>query len=94
MRLVGFAKVGHPGIMYAEGQRDQLLDWLREVKSWQWLALRVRIAVEPLEHCAENTERHGEWTEYEKISDSLEWLRMRGRENVLLDIGMGGSSVR
>jgi len=32
----------------------------------------------------------GEWTELEKISEALEWLRVRGREGLLLDIGMGG----
>jgi len=32
----------------------------------------------------------GEWTELEKISEALEWLRSRGREGLLLDIGMGG----
>lgn len=32
----------------------------------------------------------GEWTELEKISEALEWLRARGREGLLLDIGMGG----
>ena len=32
----------------------------------------------------------GEWVELEKISEALEWLRVRGREGLLLDIGMGG----
>jgi len=35
----------------------------------------------------------GEWTELEKISEALDWLRARGREALLLDIGMGGGSA-
>ncbi|KAL1412860.1 hypothetical protein Q8F55_000609 [Vanrija albida] len=40
LSLTGFSKVGHPGIYYAIGHRDDLEQWLREVKSWNWLALR------------------------------------------------------
>lgn len=48
LNLVGFSKIGHPGILYAQGGRDELGEWLREVKGWNWLALRVRVAVEPV----------------------------------------------
>lgn len=34
--------------MYAVGEKEDLTDWLREVKSWNWLALRVRVGVEPV----------------------------------------------
>lgn len=47
--LVGFSKTGHPGIMYASGRRDDLEQWLAEVKSWQWLALRVREPIQPMD---------------------------------------------
>lgn len=103
LSLVGFAKTGHPGIMYAIGSREDLEEWQREVKSWNWLALRVRVAPEPIP--AESAEDagggrgsasgarggkgRGEWAELEKLSDALEWMRIRGRERLLLDVGMG-----
>ncbi|KAL7423088.1 hypothetical protein Q5752_002387 [Cryptotrichosporon argae] len=48
LSLTGFSKVGHPGIYYAIGARADLDEWVREIKSWNWLALRVRVAIEPL----------------------------------------------
>lgn len=109
LSLVGFSKTGHPGIFYAIGTKDDLEEWIREVKSWNWLALRVRMTAEPIDDepdhgfeeevvgkGAENGARggkgRGEWIELVKISEALEWLRIRGREALLLDIGMGGGS--
>lgn len=89
--------------MYAIGTREDLEEWIREVKSWQWLALRVRMTAEPIEGDESGLENskgsesgarggkgRGEWVEVEKISEALEWLKVRGREGLLLDIGMGG----
>lgn len=104
LSLVGFAKRGHPGIYYATGTRDDLTEWIREVKSWNWLALRVRMTPEPIsgqeeletgrggEQGARGGKGRGEWVELEKISEALDWLKARGREDLLLDIGMGGAS--
>ena len=100
LSLVGFAKTGHPGIMYAIGTRQDLVEWIREVKSWQWLALRVRMTPEPLEGIelearrGQDGARHGkgrgEWVEIEKVGEALEWLRARGRdERLLTDFGIG-----
>jgi len=44
------------------------------------------------ENGARGGKGRGEWIELEKISEALEWLRIRGREALLLDIGMGGGS--
>lgn len=48
LNLVGFSKTGHPGIMYATGEKEEIDEWLVQVKSWNWLALRLRIACEPI----------------------------------------------
>ncbi|GMK53975.1 hypothetical protein CspeluHIS016_0105610 [Cutaneotrichosporon spelunceum] len=48
LSLTGFSKVGHPGVYYAIGEREDLEEWTREVKSWNWLALRVRVGIEPV----------------------------------------------
>jgi hypothetical protein len=101
LSLAGFSKTGHPGIMYAIGDHDDLVEWIKEVKSWQWLALRVRISAEPVECIALNSrgkedgarggKGRGEWTELEKVGEALEWLRARGREDILTDVGIGAS---
>ncbi|PFH48636.1 hypothetical protein AMATHDRAFT_49354 [Amanita thiersii Skay4041] len=44
----GFAKVGYPGVIYVEGERGRVEEFVANVKAMQWLALRVRF-VEPLE---------------------------------------------
>lgn len=99
LSLVGFAKVGHPGIIYAMGAREDLAEWVREVKSWQWLALRVRISPEPIDEAdvggkgrdsgARGGKGRGEWIEMEKVGDAVEWMRRRGREKLLTDLGIG-----
>ncbi|WWC96068.1 hypothetical protein V866_002935 [Kwoniella sp. B9012] len=106
LSLVGFSKTGHPGIMYAIGSLSDLEEWIREVKSWNWLALRVRVAPEPIpeeegvfekegkgkENGARGGKGRGEWVELEKINEALDWLRGRGqgRERILVDCGVGG----
>ena len=96
LKLVGFAKIGHPGIMYVEGEPEDVDEWLKEVKTWQWLALRVRVGSEPLDapRNDKGPARRGSWKEVEKIGEALEWLRDRGRESLLLDIGMGSGASR
>jgi hypothetical protein len=101
LNLVGFSKIGHPGILYAQGERDDLAEWLREVKSWNWLALRVRIAIEPVldESASAGTggengdkgdkKQRGDWRELDKLGEAMEWLAIRGREDILIDAGVG-----
>lgn len=48
LNLVGFSKTGHPGILYAMGEKEDIEEWLDQVKSWNWLALRIRVACEPV----------------------------------------------
>lgn len=106
LSLTGFSKVGHPGVYYAVGTPENLKEWLKEVKSWNWLNLRVRVGVEPIptefeerstvqdenrgkEDGARGGLGRGHWIELEKISDALAWMRDRGREEMLTDIGIG-----
>ncbi|OCF43560.1 hypothetical protein I317_02578 [Kwoniella heveanensis CBS 569] len=93
LSLTGFSKTGHPGIMYAIGERSDLEEWIREVKSWNWLALKVRITPEVIpdeegredpstrskgkENGARRGKGRGDWTELEKINEALDWLKNR-----------------
>ncbi|KAH6896141.1 hypothetical protein BKA70DRAFT_1375650 [Coprinopsis sp. MPI-PUGE-AT-0042] len=40
LSLVGFAKVGYPGIIYAQGSQENLEEFVANVKAMQWLALK------------------------------------------------------
>ena len=74
------------------------------MKSWNWLALRVRLGIEPVpggdeesagrgkKSGARGGKGRGDWVEVEKIGEALEWLRLRGRDKLLVDIGIGASS--
>ncbi|KAG1738668.1 uncharacterized protein EDB91DRAFT_1054485, partial [Suillus paluster] len=42
LSISGFAKVGYPGIIYTEGAQENVEEFVANVKSMQWLALRVR----------------------------------------------------
>lgn len=108
MSLIGFSKIGHPGVMYAIGDEADLMEWIREIKSWNWLALRVKMSPEPIpEEKEQEAERRGreegarggrgrgEWVEVEKVGDALNWLRERGgekRARILTDVGVGGGT--
>ncbi|KAI0931058.1 hypothetical protein AcW1_001446 [Taiwanofungus camphoratus] len=54
LSLIGFAKVGHPGVIYCEGMQAQVEEFVTNVKALQWLALRVRF-IEPLPEACQNT---------------------------------------
>lgn len=94
LNLKGFGKIGHPGIIFAEGSHADLEEFVKEVKSWQWLALRLRVFEEDTDGKPRGTGR-GEWTELEKLGEAVEWLRSVGKERLLLEIGMGsGANTR
>ncbi|EJD03509.1 uncharacterized protein FOMMEDRAFT_154586 [Fomitiporia mediterranea MF3/22] len=54
LSLRGFAKVGYPGVIYAEGAQDNVTEFVSRVKAMQWLALKVRFEE------ALDTEKHGQ----------------------------------
>lgn len=97
-KLLAFGKVGHPGIIYAEGDYADLETVAREIKSWQWLALRMR-ALERLPDGkggatgSTGPRAKGSWEEVDKLGDAVEWLRKLGREKLLLDIGFGAGGA-
>jgi hypothetical protein len=73
-------------------------EFVREVKGWQWLALRMRFLEEVpegvgryLDDSEEDRkgERRSSWVEREKIGEVLEDMRVRGRERWFVDLGIG-----
>jgi hypothetical protein len=88
--LVGFGKVGYPGIIFAEGDVDNLEEFAREVKSWQWLALRLRVLeADPKANAKEWETRKGDWGELTKVGEAVEWLKTKQKDHLLLDVGIG-----
>ncbi|KAJ3560982.1 hypothetical protein NP233_g10483 [Leucocoprinus birnbaumii] len=42
LQIAGFAKVGYPGVIYAQGLKDDIEEFVGSVKAMQWKALKVR----------------------------------------------------
>ncbi|KAI5118051.1 hypothetical protein M0805_005898 [Coniferiporia weirii] len=100
LSLCGFAKVGYPGCIYAEGARTGVEDFVSRVKAMQWLALRVRF-VEPLdmgrfgrlpERREDPKEGVPRWVELEKVGEVVEYMRRIGREEFVTEMGLGSST--
>ncbi|EIW64483.1 uncharacterized protein TRAVEDRAFT_41894 [Trametes versicolor FP-101664 SS1] len=90
LSLTGFAKVGYPGVIYCEGSREDIEDFVSRVKSMQWLALRLRF-VEPIPQTGNPDTR--EWSEFEKVGEVVEEMRRRGRESFVVEIGIGSAGA-
>ncbi|KAF9237076.1 hypothetical protein BU15DRAFT_49279 [Melanogaster broomeanus] len=89
--ITGFAKVGYPGIIYAEGPQHGVEEFVANVKAMQWLALRVRF-LEPVERLRSPGNPGDRWIELQKIGEMLEEMRKQGREALITDLGIGCSS--
>ncbi|TFK56942.1 hypothetical protein OE88DRAFT_1730373 [Heliocybe sulcata] len=85
LSLSGFAKLGYPGVIYAEGQRENLEEFIANVKGMQWLALRLRF-VEPLPEGGRGERR---WVEFEKVGEVVQEMKRLGREEYVLEMGIG-----
>ncbi|KAH9932114.1 uncharacterized protein BXZ73DRAFT_90040 [Epithele typhae] len=93
--LRGFAKVGHPGVIYCAGARGAVEDFVGRVRAMQWLALRLRF-VEPEPELARPGSggaeaTHGEWKEFEKVGEVVEEMRRLGREKYVVEMGIGSA---
>ncbi|KXN86175.1 RWD domain-containing protein 2B [Leucoagaricus sp. SymC.cos] len=89
--IAGFAKVGYPGVIYAQGLKDDMEEFVGNVKAMQWLALKVRF-VEPLESDHVGGEKGGDligWKEFEKVGEVVEEMRRVGRGKYVVEMGIG-----
>lgn len=91
LSISGFAKVGYPGIIYAQGSQENIQEFVANVKSMQWLALRVRF-VELIDLA--NDEHHQGWTEFQKVGEVVEEMRRRGRDKYITEMGIGSSTLK
>lgn len=93
LQITGFAKVGYPGIMYAEGAKDNVEEFVNKIKAMQWLALRVRF-VEPVHEGQNNGPSSRTWMELEKVGEVVEEMRRIGREGYVVEMGIGSVSSK
>ncbi|KAF9554054.1 hypothetical protein CPC08DRAFT_644792 [Agrocybe pediades] len=95
LSLEGFAKVGYPGVIYAQGERQNVEEFVENVKAMQWLALKVRF-VEPLPARFNNdtSARLGRWKEFQKVGEVLEEMRRVGREEYVVEMGIGSAGTK
>lgn len=96
--LTGFAKVGYPGVIYCEGEKEGVVDFVGRVKAMQWLALRIRFVQEVGDNEGKldcNSDEAGltrKWIELEKVGEVVDYMRRIGREHFVLELGLGASS--
>ncbi|KZT43837.1 hypothetical protein SISSUDRAFT_1057371 [Sistotremastrum suecicum HHB10207 ss-3] len=91
LHLMGFAKVGYPGLIYCEGLQDDVEEFVANVKSMQWLALHNRFmeALPPSDHL----QSRREWLEMEKIAEAVQYMKALGRHSFVADMGIGSTST-
>jgi len=87
--ITGFAKVGYPGVIYGEGAQAHVEEFVDNIKAMQWLALRVRFVEEvPPEGKSGQLNR---WTEFEKVGEVVQEMKRVGRQNFVLEMGIGSA---
>ncbi|KAG1879645.1 hypothetical protein C8R48DRAFT_801443 [Suillus tomentosus] len=91
LSLSGFSKVGYPGVIYAQSSQENIQEFVANVKSMQWLALRVRF-VEPIDLA--NDKNHQGWTEFQKVGEVVEEMKRRGRDKYITEMGIGSSALQ
>ncbi|KAL5535893.1 hypothetical protein ACEPAF_3987 [Sanghuangporus sanghuang] len=100
--LRGFAKVGYPGAIYAEGTQADISEFAGRVKAMQWLALKVRfeekLDVEKYGQLdvgdgIDHTPERKRWIELEKVGEVVEVMRRSGREELVTGMGLGTNTT-
>ncbi|KAL0563984.1 hypothetical protein V5O48_018075 [Marasmius crinis-equi] len=88
LSLSGFAKVGYPGVIYAQGGKEDVEEFVENVKGMQWLALKLRF-LEP----DEEGEGKPSWAEFQKVGEVVEEMRRIGREKYVVEMGIGSAGT-
>ncbi|KAJ7747205.1 hypothetical protein B0H14DRAFT_2984908 [Mycena olivaceomarginata] len=88
LAVTGFAKVGYPGVIYAQGEQGSVEEFVENVKAMQWLALRLRF-LESLPVSESGQAGAQGWTEFEKVGEAVEAMRRLGLENWIIEMGIG-----
>ncbi|KAK1235382.1 hypothetical protein PQX77_001404 [Marasmius sp. AFHP31] len=91
LSLSGFAKVGYPGVIYAQGKQEDIEEFVENVKAMQWLALKLRF-LEPVPEEETGGEAPGQrWAEFQKVGEVMDEMRRIGREKYVVEMGIGSA---
>lgn len=78
-------------MIYAYGEQANVEKFVGNVKAMQWLALRVRF-MEPInDREVDRTVAEKRWVEFQKVGEVVEEMRRIGREEYVLEMGIGSS---
>ncbi|KAF8899421.1 hypothetical protein BD779DRAFT_1431526 [Infundibulicybe gibba] len=94
LSIRGFAKLGYPGIIYAQGHKHDVEEFVANVKGMQWLALKVRFVEEVEIGDTPDGTQDIEWKEFQKIGEVVEEMKAMGREEYVLSLGIGSSGSK
>ena len=95
LRITGYARPGHPGAIFAEGEESEIDDFVRRLKALRWQALQVRAEDLVDERIMGETLGEG-IVEVETLGEIAEGLKGRSAETSLLFLegmkisGLGG----
>ncbi|KAK7695149.1 hypothetical protein QCA50_002339 [Cerrena zonata] len=91
LSISGFAKVGYPGVIYCQGDREQVEEFVANIRAMQWLALKLRF-MEPIpENEVPKKQEKRRWVEFEKVGEVVEEMRQLGREAYITEMGIGST---
>ncbi|KAG2032972.1 hypothetical protein BDR03DRAFT_709565 [Suillus americanus] len=79
-----FAKVGYPGVIYAQGSQENVEELVANVKSMHWLSLKMRF-VEPADLA--NDECHQGRSEFRTVGEVVEEMKRFGRDKYITEMG-------
>lgn len=89
LSITGFAKVGHPGVIYAQGLEDNVQEFVDNIKAMQWLALRVRFVEEDEARIVPEIQ----WQEFEKVGEVVQHMRLISKEKYVVEMGIGSAGA-
>jgi hypothetical protein len=79
-------------VIYGQGEEEDVVEFVENIKAMTWLALRVRF-VEPLEDgVLPSGDRR--WQEFQKVGEVVAEMKRLGRENFILEMGIGSAGAK
>ncbi|KAG1842264.1 hypothetical protein DFJ58DRAFT_609624, partial [Suillus subalutaceus] len=82
LSISGFAKVGYPGVIYAQGSQENVHEFVANVKSMHWLSLKMRLwnlRIWPTIGC------HQGRSEFRSVGEVVEEMRRCGRDKYITE---------
>jgi hypothetical protein len=77
-------------VIYAEGAKENVEEFVSNVKSMQWLALKIRF-VEPISDS--NGDGPCKWVEFQKVGEVVKEMKRLRREEYVLEMGIGNAGT-